>query len=85
MAHESEAIKFYTQAARQALDDGDIGSRVLFEKIVLDEEGHKARLELQLSLIARVGEAAYVAKNISGPGDGGGGVRHRASGFLAHN
>lgn len=68
LADETEAIEFYTRAARQASDDGDIGSRVLFEKIVLDEEGHKAWLELQISLIPRLGEAAYVAKNIA-PGD----------------
>ena len=32
---------------------------MLFEEIVLDEEGHKAWLELQLELIERLGEASY--------------------------
>jgi bacterioferritin len=66
---EKEAIEFYTTAARQAADDGDIGSRTLFEKIVLDEEGHMAWLELQLDLVRRMGEPAYISKHISAPGE----------------
>lgn len=68
LADEKEAIEFYTGAARQAADEGDVGSRVLFEKIVLDEEGHMAWLELQLDLISRMGEPAYIAKHMSAPG-----------------
>ena len=56
---EEEAIAFYSQAARAAAEENDIGSRMLFEEIVLDEEGHKAWLELQLELIERLGEASY--------------------------
>ncbi|GAB5374751.1 MAG: hypothetical protein AcusKO_12130 [Acuticoccus sp.] len=40
----------------------DIGSRVLFERIALDEEGHKSWLETQLALIERLGEKTYSAK-----------------------
>lgn len=69
LADEKEAIEFYTKAAGEAAEEGDIGSRTLFEKIVLDEEGHMAWLELQLDLIARMGEPAYVAKHISAPGE----------------
>lgn len=65
LADEEDAIAFYTNAAREAADAGDIGSRTLFEKIVLDEEGHKAWLELQIDLLKRIGEAAYVAKHMS--------------------
>ncbi len=61
---EKEAIEFYTKAARVALDEGDIGSRVLFEKIALEEEEHMAWLELQLSLLERIGEGSYIAKHI---------------------
>lgn len=71
LADEKEAIEFYTEAARQASEDGDVGSRVLFEKIVLDEEGHMSWLELQLDLVARMGEPAYIAKHISAPGEHG--------------
>lgn len=62
---EKEAIEFYTAASQQAANDSDIGTRTLFESIVLDEEGHMAWLELQLDLIQRMGEPAYIAKHMS--------------------
>lgn len=65
LADEEEAIEFYFQAARQANEANDVGSRMLFEKIAIDEEGHKAWLELQLELINRLGEKAYSAKLVS--------------------
>ena len=68
---EKEAICFYTAAAKKAYDAGDIGSRSLFEKIVLDEEGHMSWLELQLDLLKRMGEPAYIAKHMSAPSEGG--------------
>jgi len=67
LADEEEAIEFYTKASQQAAEVGDIGTRQLFEKIVLDEEGHKSWLELQISLIERIGEQAYSAKHVSAP------------------
>jgi len=69
LSDEKEAIVFYTEAARQAALSGDIGSRSLFEGIVMDEEGHMSWLELQLDLIKRMGEPAYIAKHISAPGE----------------
>lgn len=69
LADEQEAIKFYTAASRQAGEAGDIGTRLLFEQIVVDEEGHMAWLELQLDLLKRMGEAVYMAKHITGPGE----------------
>lgn len=69
LADEQEAIQFYTVAARQAADAGDIGTRMQFEQIVVDEEGHMAWLELQLDLLKRMGEAVYMAKHITGPGE----------------
>ena len=65
LADEDEAIRFYSDAARTAADASDIGTRSIFERIVLDEEGHKAWLELQLDLLERIGEPAYVAKHMS--------------------
>lgn len=65
LADEREAIDFYTKASQQAAADGDIGTRILFEKIALDEEGHMAWLELQLDLIERIGEKTYIAKHMS--------------------
>lgn len=65
LADEEEAIDYYVKAAKQAYDANDVGSRALFEKIALDEEGHKAWLELQLELLERLGERAYSAKLVS--------------------
>lgn len=65
LTDEEEAISVYTKAAEHAGEVGDIGTRRLFEKIVMDEEGHKAWLELQLDLIDRLGEKTYSAKLIS--------------------
>ena len=62
---EEEAIRFYSEAAATASEAGDIGSRLIFERIVVDEEGHKAWLDLQLTLIGRIGEQAYIAKHMS--------------------
>jgi bacterioferritin len=69
LADEKEAIKFYTSAASQAAEVGDIGTRSLFERIVMDEEGHMSWLELQLDLIKRMGEPAYISKHMSAPGE----------------
>ncbi|MCL4164058.1 UNVERIFIED_CONTAM: hypothetical protein GTU68_037287 [Idotea baltica] len=69
LADEKEAITFYTSAARQANEDGDIGTRSLFERIVMDEEGHMGWLELQLDLLRRMGEPAYISKHMSAFGE----------------
>jgi bacterioferritin len=70
LSDEQEAITFYTSAARQADEAGDIGTRSLFERIVMDEEGHMGWLELQLDLLRRMGEPAYISKHMSAPGEG---------------
>jgi bacterioferritin len=62
---EEQAIRFYTEAARMAADAGDIGGKLIFEEIVLDEEGHKAWLELQLDLMKRISEQAYTARHMT--------------------
>lgn len=61
---EQDAIAFYTKAAREAGELGDIGTRKIFEQTALDEEGHMSWLELQLSLLKRMGEPAYIAMQI---------------------
>jgi len=66
LTDEEDAIAFYTKAAQQANEVGDIGTRTLFEKILLDEEGHKSWLQTQLSLLKRLGEPAFSAKYVSG-------------------
>lgn len=62
---EKDAIEFYTRAARAAFDSDDIGTRALFEEIVLDEEGHWGWLDLQLDLLERMGEPAFTSKYMS--------------------
>lgn len=61
---EQDAIKFYTKSAREADEAGDIGTRDIFERTALDEEGHMSWLELQLSLLKRMGEPAFMAMQI---------------------
>lgn len=69
LADEKEAIEFYSKAARQAAEDADIGTKAIFERIVIDEEGHMDWLELQLDLISKLGEPTYMSKHISAPGE----------------
>ncbi len=57
---EAEAIEVYTKAAKDAYDASDIGSRVLFETIAMDEEGHWGWLDQQLDLLDRLGEAVFM-------------------------
>ncbi|MDA7949706.1 MAG: bacterioferritin [Hyphomicrobiaceae bacterium] len=68
---EEDAIKFYTKASRDADAADDIGSRDIFENITLEEEGHKQWLELQLSLLRRMGEPNYIAMHMGEPAEEG--------------
>lgn len=70
LADEKEAIAFHTKASLQAVEDGDLGSRAIFERIALDEEQHMSWLELQLDLLDRMGESAYISKHIPSPASG---------------
>jgi bacterioferritin len=65
LADEKDAIKFYSMAAHGADEAHDIGTRDLFERTALDEEGHMSWLELQLSLLQRMGEPAFIAMHVS--------------------
>ena len=63
---EKEAIAFYTQSSKAAYDADDLATKALFEEIAIDEVGHRGWLELQLSLIERIGEQRYASKFVSG-------------------
>jgi bacterioferritin len=65
-ADEAEAIETYSKAAKDAAEANDIGSRVLFETIALDEEGHYGWLDQQLALLDRMGEPAFMQVYFSG-------------------
>ncbi|MDF1669233.1 MAG: bacterioferritin [Roseovarius sp.] len=67
LADEKDAIRFYTQAAQDADEANDIGTRALFERTAMDEEGHMAWLDLQVSLLQRMGEPAFIAMQIGQP------------------
>lgn len=69
-ADEEEAIDFYTKAAREAGDAGDIGSRMIFEAIAVDEEGHWGWLDQQLGLLERMGEPAFMQVYFTGDAPG---------------
>ena len=69
---EQEAIAFYTRAAKAAYEADDLASKALFEEIAIDEVGHQNWLDLQLSLLTRIGEQNYAAKFVSdAAGEGG--------------
>lgn len=57
---ERGAVRFYTQAAEDAANDNDIGTRRLFEDIAMDEEGHVDWLTQQMGLLEKMGEPAYM-------------------------
>jgi bacterioferritin len=63
---ERGAIDFYSKAAREAVESNDIGTRTLFETIVMDEEGHWEWLDRQLATLERMGEPAFMSIYMSG-------------------
>ena len=63
---EQGAIEFYSKAARDAAESNDIGTRTLFESIVMDEEGHWDWLDRQLATLSRMGEPAFMSIYMSG-------------------
>lgn len=63
---EEAAIEFYSKSAKEAFEVNDIGSRMLFEATVMDEEGHWGWLDQQLDLLERMGEPAFIQTYVSG-------------------
>jgi bacterioferritin len=61
---ELEAIKAYNKANRICRDEGDNGTRELFEKLLHDEENHADYLETQLFTIQEIGIANYLAEQM---------------------
>lgn len=60
LKEELASIQFYGKAALQAREEGDVGTVHIFEKILIDEEGHADWLKRQLELIERMGEPNYI-------------------------
>ncbi len=65
LEEEKGAIEFYAEAAKAADEDRDVGTRMLFEEILVDEEGHKDWLAQQLGLLKRMGEPTYMVQHMS--------------------
>jgi bacterioferritin len=68
---EVEARALYQEAAIHSDAVGDKPSKVLFEELMADEEGHIDFLETQLELVKRLGEPLYMQAHLSGLGEGG--------------
>ena len=58
-AAEEDAIKLYTEARDYCESVKDYVSKILFEELLKDEEGHLDYLETQLSLLNDIGEQNY--------------------------
>ncbi len=61
---EAEAIPRLNAGIAAAVAAGDNGTRELLEEILVEEEEHADWLETQLSLIAQLGEAHYLAQQL---------------------
>lgn len=61
---ERGAIARLTEAVNVATNDNDFVTRVLFESILSDEEGHQLWLEQQLGLIESVGLQNYLTLQV---------------------
>jgi bacterioferritin len=59
LAAEHEARTLYIEARRNCDSVGDFVTRVLFDELIADEEGHIDFLETQLALHDRLGAETY--------------------------
>jgi len=60
LAGEHDAHKSYSESRRICEEENDHVSRVLFEQLLSDEEGHIDFLETQLELLDKIGEERYI-------------------------
>jgi bacterioferritin len=61
---EVDAVARLNKGIALCTDIGDHGTRELLEHILVSEEEHLDWLEIQLSLIAGIGEAHYLAQQV---------------------
>ena len=66
LAAENEARSLYLEAAKYCDSINDRVSKILFEDLATDEEGHIDFLETQLELIKQIGLPLYAQKHIGG-------------------
>ena len=61
---ELDAVREYNEAAKICAEARDDGSKVLFERMIQDEERHADFLEAQLHSIKEVGIGPYLAQQM---------------------
>jgi bacterioferritin len=78
LAAEMEARALYLEAAKYCETVNDRVSKILFEDLATDEEGHIDFIETQLNLIEQVGVQLYAQRHIGGleSNDGSPGTEH---------
>ena len=64
---EYDAVRILNAAIKDAVAEGDNGSRELFEMILKDEEEHVDWLESQLQMISDMGLGIYLAQQLADP------------------
>lgn len=64
LALEHDALARFNRGVALCRDLGDNGSRELLERMLISEEEHTDWLQTQLDLMARLGEANYLAQQI---------------------
>lgn len=69
LAAELEARALYLEAAQYCDSINDRVSKLLFEELASDEEGHIDFLETQLQLISQIGIQLYSQKHVGHLGD----------------
>jgi bacterioferritin len=62
---EQDAVRQYNEAAKICTEARDDGSKVLFDRMIGDEERHADFLEAQLHAIKEIGVANYLAQQLS--------------------
>ncbi|WP_232630624.1 bacterioferritin [Methylobacterium sp. Leaf118] len=66
LAAENEARALYLEAAKYCDSINDRVTKILFEALATDEEGHIDFLETQLDLIGQIGLPLYAQRHIGG-------------------
>ena len=64
LAAEKDAVRQYNRAVHVCAQNGDSGSREMFEHMVQDEEAHADHLEGQLHSIGEMGIANWLAQQM---------------------
>ena len=72
LAAEQEARALYLEAAKYCESVNDRVSKILFEELATDEEGHIDFLETQLTLVEQLGPQLYAQKHVGKVDDEGG-------------